>query len=135
VTCHTQPCKPCKVKYVLDYLPQGDESSPRGGWGICAPALPEVLTYCLGRIGWDRVCLLQTGMSDVRKHKRHRLEVKDPMIHSMTPGMKQTRSTAYEVPDLAVYLLTDAQYGELTREQHSVGEWNRILLAIKERIF
>jgi hypothetical protein len=44
VTCHTQPCKPCKVKYVLDYLPQGDESSPRGGWGICAPALPEVLT-------------------------------------------------------------------------------------------
>jgi hypothetical protein len=22
----------------------GDESSPRGRWGICAPALPEVLT-------------------------------------------------------------------------------------------
>jgi hypothetical protein len=30
------------VRYVLDYLPQGDESSPRGRWGICAPALPEV---------------------------------------------------------------------------------------------
>jgi hypothetical protein len=29
----------------MDYLPQGGESSPRGGWGICAPALPEVLTY------------------------------------------------------------------------------------------
>jgi hypothetical protein len=44
VTCYTQPCKPCEVTYILHYLPQGDESSPRGSWGICAPALPEVLT-------------------------------------------------------------------------------------------
>jgi hypothetical protein len=44
VTCYTQPCKPCKVTYILHYLPQGGESSPRGGWGICAPALPKVLT-------------------------------------------------------------------------------------------
>jgi hypothetical protein len=28
----------------MHYLPRGDESSPRGGWGICVPALPEVLT-------------------------------------------------------------------------------------------
>jgi hypothetical protein len=28
----------------MHYLPQGDASSPRGRWGICAPALPEVLT-------------------------------------------------------------------------------------------
>jgi hypothetical protein len=28
----------------MHYLPRGYESSPRGGWGICAPALPEVLT-------------------------------------------------------------------------------------------
>jgi hypothetical protein len=47
VTCNTQPCKPCKVKCVLDYLPQGDESSPRGRWGNCTPALPEVLTISL----------------------------------------------------------------------------------------
>jgi hypothetical protein len=44
VTGCTQPCKPCKVTYVLDYLPQGGESSPRGRWGICVPPLPEVLT-------------------------------------------------------------------------------------------
>jgi hypothetical protein len=44
VTCYTQPCKPCEVTYILHYLPQGGESSPRGSWGICAPALPEVLT-------------------------------------------------------------------------------------------
>jgi hypothetical protein len=44
VTCYTQLCKPCEVKYILHYLPQGGESSPRGSWGICAPALPEVLT-------------------------------------------------------------------------------------------
>jgi hypothetical protein len=29
---------------VLHYLPLGDESSPRGRWSICGPALPEVLT-------------------------------------------------------------------------------------------
>jgi hypothetical protein len=28
----------------MHYLPQGGESSPRGSWGICVPALPEVLT-------------------------------------------------------------------------------------------
>jgi hypothetical protein len=56
VTCYTHPFKPCKVKYVLDYLPQGDESSPRGRWGICAPALPEVLT-----IGFP---LLTSGLVD-----------------------------------------------------------------------
>jgi hypothetical protein len=44
VTCHTQPCRPCEGTYILHYLPQGDESSPRGSWGICAPALPEVIT-------------------------------------------------------------------------------------------
>jgi hypothetical protein len=44
VTCYTQPCKPCEVTYILHYLPQGDESSPRGRWGICVPALPGVLT-------------------------------------------------------------------------------------------
>jgi hypothetical protein len=44
VTCYNQPCKLCEVTYILHYLPQGDESSPRGSWGIYAPALPEVLT-------------------------------------------------------------------------------------------
>jgi hypothetical protein len=48
VTCYTQPCKPCEVTYILHYLPQGDESSPRGRWGICAPASPEVLTEIQG---------------------------------------------------------------------------------------
>jgi hypothetical protein len=27
----------------MHYLSQGDDSSPRGIWGICATALPEVL--------------------------------------------------------------------------------------------
>jgi hypothetical protein len=52
VTCHTQPCRPCEVIYILHYLPQGDESSPRGSWGICAPALPEVLTIPNAYITW-----------------------------------------------------------------------------------
>jgi hypothetical protein len=51
VTCYTHPCKPCKLTYILHYLPQGGESSPRGRWGICAPALPEVLTIGVGADG------------------------------------------------------------------------------------
>jgi hypothetical protein len=34
----------------MHYLPWGDESSPRGRWGICAPALPEVLTWFVSAI-------------------------------------------------------------------------------------
>jgi hypothetical protein len=64
VTCYTQPCKPCKVKYVLDCLPQGDESSPRGGWGICAPALPEVLTATGAAILQDPFSDNHEGPSD-----------------------------------------------------------------------
>jgi hypothetical protein len=52
VTCHTQPCRPCAGTHILHYLPQGVELSPRGSWGICAPALPEVLTL--------KLCLLST---------------------------------------------------------------------------
>jgi hypothetical protein len=44
VTCYTQPCNPYKVICLLHYLPLVDESSPRGRWSICAPALPEVFT-------------------------------------------------------------------------------------------
>jgi hypothetical protein len=44
VTCYTQPCRPCAGTHILHYLPQGGELSPRGSWGICALALPEVLT-------------------------------------------------------------------------------------------
>jgi hypothetical protein len=29
----------------MHYLPRGDKSSPSGRWSICAPALPEVLTF------------------------------------------------------------------------------------------
>jgi hypothetical protein len=45
VTCYTHPCNPYKVICLLHYLPLGDESSPRGRWSICAPALPELLTH------------------------------------------------------------------------------------------
>jgi hypothetical protein len=44
VTCYTQPCRPCAGTHILHYPPQGGELSPRGSWGICALALPEVLT-------------------------------------------------------------------------------------------
>jgi hypothetical protein len=43
VTCYTQRGKPFRVVHIMHYLLRGDESSPRGRWGICAPDLPEVL--------------------------------------------------------------------------------------------
>jgi hypothetical protein len=60
VTCYTQPCKPCRVTCILHYLPLGDESSPRGRWGICAPDLPDVLT--LPAVG----CWAQAAAGDKR---------------------------------------------------------------------
>jgi hypothetical protein len=60
VTCYTQPCKPCRVVHIMHYLPRGDESSPRGRWGICAPALPEVLTLGFQIMGQGPVINLLT---------------------------------------------------------------------------
>jgi hypothetical protein len=91
--------------------------------------------YCLGRIGRDMVCLLQQGLCDMAKHVRQKVEVRDPMIHIMTPATKQTQFAAYETPALPVDLLTDLQYADLIREQHPVAEWNHIFLAINEGNF
>jgi hypothetical protein len=71
--------------------------------------------YCLGRIGHDRVCLLQKGLCDVAKHERQKVEVKEPMIHIMTPATKRTKFAAYETPALAVDLLADLHYSDLIR--------------------
>jgi hypothetical protein len=91
--------------------------------------------YCIGRIGHDRVCLLQKGVCDVAKHERQKVEVKESMLLIMTPTTKQIKFAAYETPALAVDLLTDLQYAGLIQEQHPVAEWNRILLAINEGKF
>jgi hypothetical protein len=56
--------------------------------------------YCPGRIGRDRVCLLQRGLCDVVKHERQKVEVKEPMIHIMTPATEQTKFASYETPAL-----------------------------------
>jgi hypothetical protein len=69
VTCYTQPCKPWKVTYILDYLPQGGESSPRGRWGICAPALPEVLTINMVK-GLNFIKSFHDAVSKI--HQSHR---------------------------------------------------------------
>jgi hypothetical protein len=93
---------------------------------------PEnVRNYCLGRIGRDRVCLLQAGMCDVAKHERHKLEIEEAMVQITTPTTKQTKFAAYEALALAISTLTYKQFGELTQEQHPVTDWNRIILAIK----
>jgi hypothetical protein len=59
VTCYTHPCTPCNVVQIMHYLPQGDASSPRGRWGICAPALPEVLTPEFGDDAGKRVLIVR----------------------------------------------------------------------------
>jgi hypothetical protein len=87
--------------------------------------------FCSGRIGSDRLCLLQEGMCDVAKHDKHKLVVPEAMVHIMVPSTKQTKFAAYEAPALLVASLTVAQYEDLTQEQHPVTGWNIIILAIK----
>jgi hypothetical protein len=71
----------------------------------------------------------------VAKHELQKVEVKEPMIHIMTPATKQTNFAAYETPALAVDLLADLPYADLIREQHPEAGWNSILVAIKEGTF
>jgi hypothetical protein len=69
---------------------------------------PEnVRNYWLGQIGREGVCLLQTGMFDVAKHEKQKLEIQEAMVHIMTHATKQTKFAAYEYPALAVVNLKD----------------------------
>jgi hypothetical protein len=79
--------------------------------------------------------MLKSGMWDVVKHEKEKLEMKDPMVHIMVPATNQTKCVVCEAPDLEVATLTGLQYADLTREQHPVSERNRILLAIQEGKF
>jgi hypothetical protein len=67
VTCPTHPCRPCAGTHILHYLPQGGESSPRGSWGIYAPALPEVLTGMFTLSGTCAACLSLHGAAEDKK--------------------------------------------------------------------
>jgi hypothetical protein len=95
-------------------------------------SLDKVQDYGIGHIGRARVCLLQMGLYGVAKHERQKLKVSEPMVVIMNRATTQTKFTVYEAPALAVDLLTELQYATFIREHHSAGEWNRILLAIKE---
>jgi hypothetical protein len=108
----------------------------RGGGGI--NGVPLVLLspgneqwFCLGRIGRDSLCLLQAGMCDVAKHDKNKLVVPETIVHIIAPATKQTNFAAYEAPALAVASLNLEQHEDLTQEQHSATDWNRIILAIK----
>jgi hypothetical protein len=108
--------------------------------GINVNGVPLVLLspvngqgFCLGRIGRDKLCLLQAGMWDVVKYDKNKLVVPEAMVHIMAPSTKQNKFAAYEAPSLAVASLTLAQYEDLTQEQHPVTDWNRIILAIKAK--
>jgi hypothetical protein len=76
----------------------------------------------LGRIGRDRLCLLQAGMCDVAKHDRNKQVVPEAMVHIMAPAIKHTKFAVYEAPALALASLTLAQYEDLTQEQHPVTD-------------
>jgi hypothetical protein len=67
----------------------------------------------------------------VVKNDNKKLVVPEAMVHIMAPATKQTKFDAYEAQDLAVAILTTAKYEDLTQEQHTVTDWNIIILAIK----
>jgi hypothetical protein len=91
----------------------------------------NVRNYCFGKIGRDRVCLLQAGMCDVARHEKHKLEIQESMVHIMAPSTTKTKFAAYEAPALEVANLTEKQFAEVTQEQHPVNDWHRIILVIK----
>jgi hypothetical protein len=77
------------------------------------------------------ISLLITGMCDIVKHERQKLEVREATVHIMIPSTKDTKMVAYGAPALEVGGLTDQHYVDLTQEQHMVRDWNIILLAIR----
>jgi hypothetical protein len=91
--------------------------------------------YCLGRLGRDCVCLMKQDYCDVAKHEKLKLEVPENMIHVMVQAMKHSKCDAYDEHDVNDVLLTEDQYVELTQDQHTVEEWNRILLALSKGDF
>jgi hypothetical protein len=70
--------------------------------------------YCLGRIGWDMVCVLRTGMFYVVKHERQKSEVHEATMHMMASATKQTKMTTYQSPYFLVGTLNEQQYDGLT---------------------
>jgi hypothetical protein len=57
------------------------------------------------------------------------------MIHILAQATKNTKCAAYAEPVVNAALRTDDQYVELTQEQHTMEEWNRILLALSNGDF
>jgi hypothetical protein len=91
---------------------------------------------CLGRLGRDRVCLKKQDYCHVAKHDKQKLSVTYNMIHIMAQATK-TLSVLRMLSLMLMWhaLLTEDQYVELTQEQHTVEEWNRIILAVSKGDF
>jgi hypothetical protein len=53
----------------------------------------------------------------------------------MAQATTHTKFAAYAEPAVNAALLTEDKYVELTQEQHTVEEWNRILLAFSKGAF
>jgi hypothetical protein len=61
--------------------------------------------------------------------------VHEVTVYIMASVTKQTKMAAYESPSLTVGTLTEQQYADLTREQHTVSDWNIILVVIRDGKF
>jgi hypothetical protein len=68
----------------------------------------------------------------VAKHERQKMNVTQAYVHIMAHATKQTKFAAYQVPYVKVSQLSQSQYGQLVREQHSVSDWNHILFAFNQ---
>jgi hypothetical protein len=65
----------------------------------------------------------------VSKHERYKMNATQACVHIMVHATKQTKFLAYQSPFVK---LSQSQYGQLVREQHSVSDWNRILFALNQ---
>jgi hypothetical protein len=51
---------------------------------------------------------------------------------SMAHAAKQTKFLAYQSPFVKVSQLSQSQYRQLVREQHSVSDWSRIFFVLNQ---
>jgi hypothetical protein len=60
------------------------------------------------------------------------MNVTQACVYIMAHATKQIEFTAYQIPFVKFSQLSQSQYGQLVRDQHSLSDWNRILFALNQ---
>jgi hypothetical protein len=102
--------------------PQGDELSPSGSWGICAPALPEVLTGV-----FNKNCIPgKIDMAESLVTKFDKLDMFDEIYVHVKKDQEKLIASAYPEPRVRVYGVIHS--GNLSVDGRSVASLYHYLI-------